>query len=200
MPFDFYDRGICISLVRVLNLSMEPLNYSHSLPGCATMLLRAIKLAKRTLRCSLVFLFSIILFSSGSFFLSPPPPSLHSVNPQRDRTSSSLFFVYNFFFALCTVFFTPLLSHYRYHFYPPPCSLFSIMPLPPLSVFVRPRPPRLTSVALFPHIQGESIKSSGPRLFVFVAETVLRINSLRYRSISIRSIKKSKLEKAGMLL
>lgn len=49
MPFDFYDHGICISLVRVVDLSREPLNYFHSFPGCATMLLRAIKLPERTL-------------------------------------------------------------------------------------------------------------------------------------------------------
>lgn len=50
---------------------MEPLNYSHSLPGRATMLLRAIKLAERALRRAPCFFFLSYYFLRARF--SPPP-------------------------------------------------------------------------------------------------------------------------------
>lgn len=73
MPFDFYDHGICISLVRVVDLSREPLNYFHSFPGCATMLLRAIKLPERTLCQSSIRepYPTLLSLSYSSFGISP---------------------------------------------------------------------------------------------------------------------------------
>lgn len=106
------------------------------------------------------FFYHTIFF--GLFF--PFPVTRNVTVPPR-----LFFFVHNLFlFTLCTVFFTPLLSHYRYHFYPPPCSLFSIIPLRPLPAFVRPLPPRLTHVALFSPIRGESMESCGSGSLVFV--------------------------------
>lgn len=122
MPFDFYDHGICISLVRVVDLSREPLNYFHSFPGCATMLLRAIKLAERTLCQSSIrepypALLSLSYYSFGISPLNLPRLFL------RISPSSSYFpilFPYTFYIVPFTL---PSLQPGYSLFFPSSCPI-----------------------------------------------------------------------------
>lgn len=150
MPFDFYDHGICISLVPVVDLSMEPLNYSHSFRGRATMLLRAIKLAEPLHSVNPPFL----------PFLRPPPPTFfyHNISSLFSSTSP-LPPRFPIFPIFPSIFFTP--SILPFHCYRV-TILYTLVPpsLFPSPLFVFPYllpPPR----ALFPPIYLSAYTPSG---------------------------------------
>lgn len=128
MLFDFYDHGICISPLRAADLSREPLNYFHSFPGHAAMLLRPVKLAKRTpCRSSVLSLPSILIGA-----LQVP---LILFNPAPGCTSFSEYFHTPGIFPSCSMYFlhrTFQSPHYPFSpsFFPSPF----LVTRPPLSL------------------------------------------------------------------